>query len=272
MINKTENKNAFAVPTVRLKFPDSRAALVVGQSVRNPAIKNLKHGFFENFRVKNPLTNRILSSLNANDFSRLQPHLQPVTLTAGESLYQPHDIIRYVYFLESAVVSDLQMLEDGRTIEVAMVGKEGVTGFSSVFNSQPSLNWTEVTLAGNAFKLNAQILRQEFSAGGMLQTSLLDYINSYIGQISQKVICNNYHQMKGRFCSWLLMIQKGSGKDKFSLTHEHISRLLGVHRPGISNLAKELREREVIDYQRGEIFLLNHQILRSLACPCFHSV
>lgn len=242
MINKIESKNSFARPSARLNFPEAGVALVAGEAVRKPAPKNLKQTFFETFNGKNPSFNRILGSLSANDFSRLQPHLESVSLPLGESLYQPQDQIRYVYFPESAVISNLQMLEDGRTIEISMVGQEGVAGFSSVFDFESAINWTEVSVAGSALKLNARILKQEFGCGGSLQTALFNYVNSYIEQISRRVVCNNYHQIKGRFCSWLLTIQKRSGKDKFFLTHEQIARFLGVHRPGITNLTSELRK------------------------------
>ncbi len=269
MIKNTENKNDYARPTVQLKFSEAGAALVVSEVVRRPLIKNSKQTFLETFNVKKLTSNRLLGSLNAADFSRLQPYLEPVSLSQGESLYQPPDRIRCIYFPESAVISDLQMLEDGRTVEIAMTGKEGVTGLSSAFNSQTAANWTEVVVAGNALKLNAQILRQEFACNNSLQTSLFGCLNSYIEQISQKVICNNYHQLKERFCSWLLMLQNRSGSNRLSLTHEQIARFLGVHRPGITHLANELREREIIDYRRGQIIIINCRELENLTCSCF---
>ncbi len=269
MIKNTEIKNGYARPTVQLKFSEARAALVVNEVVKKPLIKNSKQAFLDTFNVNKLTSNRLLGSLNAADFSRLQSYLEPVLLSQGESLYQPQDRIRYIYFPESAVISDLQMLEDGRMVEIAMTGKEGVTGISSVFNSQTAANWTEVIVAGKALKLNAQILKQEFTCNNSLQTSLFDYVNSYIEQISQKVICNNYHQLKERFCSWLLMLQNRNGGDEFSLTHEQIARFLGVHRPGISHIANELREREIIEYRRGQILILNLRELENLTCSCF---
>lgn len=164
------------------------------------------------------------------------------------------------------------MLEDGRTVEVAMTGKEGIIGFSSVFNSRIAANWTEVIVAGSALKLNAQILKQELGCNSMLQSSLFAYINYYIERISQKIICYNYHQLKERFCSWLLMLHNRNGSDRFFLTHEQIARFLGVHRPGISNVASELRERKIIDYRRGQIIIVNGQELKKLTCSCFYSI
>jgi CRP-like cAMP-binding protein len=272
MINKTENKNGYPRRSAQLKFSKGSAALDIGEAVKKPFVKSSRQAFLESFNVRKMSSNQVLSSLNAADFARLRPYLEPVSLKLGESIYQPQDCIRYIYFPESAVISDLQMLEDGRTVEIAMTGKEGVVGLSSIFNSHTATNWTEVVVAGNSLRLNAQVLKQEFSCNNSLQTSLFDYVNSYIEKISQKVICNNYHQLKERFCSWLLMLQNRNGGNKFPLTHEHIARFLGVHRPGVSHIALELRERKIIDYSRGQVIILNYEQLENLSCSCFYSI
>ncbi len=269
MINKAENKNGYVRTTVQLKFSKAGAALNINEVLKKPFAKNSRQAFPEPFNVKKTVSNQVLNSLNAVDFAHLRPYLEPVSLVLGESLYQPQDRIHYIYFPETAVISDLQMLEDGRTVEIAMIGKEGIVGLSSVFNSQTAANWTEVVVAGNALKLNAQILKQEFGSNNSLQTSLFGYVNSYIEQISQKIICNNYHQLKERFCSWLLMLQRRSDSNEFFLTHEQIARFLGVHRPGITHIASELREGAIIDYRRGQIIILKHQELENLTCSCF---
>lgn len=270
MINKTENKSAFAQSKVQLKFPKINAALRVSDVLIKPLIKN-RAAFLETHKTKKSILNKWLRSLNANDLSRLQPHLEPVALKVGQSLYQPHARVRSVYFPESAVISNLQMLEDGRTIEIAMTGNEGAVGLSSIFNSEPSDNWTEVSVAGTALKLNAQFIKQEFVCNGSLQSPLLNYLNSYIEQISRRAICNNYHLIEARFCGWLLALRNCHDSNKFFLTHEQIARYLGVHRPGISHIAKELRGNKVIDYKRGQIIILDYQKLKSLTCSCFYS-
>lgn len=272
MINKTENKNGYVRTTAQLKFPNSSATLDINGVIKKTLVKNYRQAFLETSNIKKLSSNRLIGLLNVNDFARLRPHLEPVTLSPGENLYQPQDHIRHIYFPETAVISDLQMLEDGRTVEIAMTGKEGVVGLSSVFNSQTAANWTEVVVAGTALKLNAQFLKQELGSNNSLQSSLFGCINSYIEQISQKVICNNYHQLKERFCSWLLMLQNRNGGNKFFLTHEQIARFLGVHRPGISHITLSLREKGIIDYRRGQIIILKHRELENLTCSCFYSI
>jgi len=272
MIDKSENKNGYPQPNAQLKFPKINVAFDFDEAAKKPFKRSSGQALLENFNAGKFSSNRLLASLNAADFSRLQPYLKPVLLSFGEILCEPQDRVRYVYFPESAVVSNLQMLEDGRTIETAMTGREGVTGLASIFNSQPASDWTEVSVAGSALRLNAQILKQEFYCCGTLQASLFKYLGSYIEQISQRVICNNYHLMEKRFCSWLSMLQNRHHKDKFFLTHEQIARYLGVQRPLISNLARKLREAGIIHYRRKEIIILDFPKLQSLACPCFHAI
>lgn len=272
MINKIENRNGYQQQKAQLKFSEINVAFDVNSVVKKPFAKSAKQAFLETFNVKKTAFNQFLGSLNAADFARLCPYLEPVALAIGESLYRPQDRIRYIYFPESAIVSDLQMLEDGRTVEVAMTGREGIVGLSSVFNSQTAANWTEVVVQGNALKLNAQIFKQEFAGSETLQTSLFGRVSSYIERLSQKVICNNYHQLRERFCCWLLMLQDRNGGDKFSLTHEQIAGFLGVHRPGISHIANELRDKAIIDYRRGQIIILDRRELENLTCSCFCSI
>jgi CRP-like cAMP-binding protein len=272
MINKVENKNGYVGTAAQLKFPNVSTGLDINGIIKKPLVKNYRQAFLEASNSRKLSSNRLLGLLNVNDFVRLRPHLEPVTLSLGESLYQPQDHIRHIYFPETAVISDLQMLEDGRTVEIAMTGKEGVVGLSSVFNSQTAANWTEVVVPGTALKLNAQLLKQEFGLNNSLQNSLFSYVNSYIEQISQKVICNNYHQLKERFCSWLLMLQNRNGGNRFFLTHEQIARFLGVHRPGISHITLNLRDKGIIDYRRGQITILKPRELENLTCSCFYSI
>ncbi len=221
--------------------------------------------------IKTFLANRLLNALPDIDFARLLPNLQTVSFKGGEDVYQPDGSSDFLYFPETAVFSQLNILEDGRTVETAMIGSEGIAGMSSVLSFQPATPWTQALIAGSALRINAQIFKQEFNRGGFLQAEVLDYLNSYVTQISQKVICNNHHRIEERFSTWLLMLDDRNEKSKLVLTHDQIARFLGVHRPSISCVAQDLRDDGVIDYIRGQIFILDRQRLKSLACECYSS-
>ena len=218
---------------------------------------------------KKQIRNEILKSLSVTTVEEIFPFIEQVHLNPGEYIYQPDDIINYLYFPETAIISDFQILEDGKTLEVAMIGREGIAGINSVFNSHSSPNWLQVSISGKALRIDSTIFRREFNNCEVLQNLFFDYINMYIAQISQKVICNNHHSVEERLCCWLLMISDRCELNKLPLTQEQIAGFLGVHRPSITLITQSLREKGIIDYVRGKISILDKEKLEVLSCDCY---
>jgi len=218
------------------------------------------------------LTNRLLSSLPAEDFSRIFPHLEPVSLAAGQVLYKLDDEIRLAYFPETAVVSHLYILSEGGMTEADMVGREGMTGLSAVFSAPTPSYLTEVALAGSALRVRVDVLRQEFARAGALQQMLLKYSSARIALLSRRAVCNGNHRVEERMCTWLLMMYDRAGETPLALTHERISRHLGTRRAGVTSAATTLRDRGVIDYTRGRIRITDREALEAAACECYPSV
>ncbi len=204
--------------------------------------------------------------------SKIRPFLKHTQLYKDEYLFQQDDRVEFIYFPETAVISEFQMLEDGRTIEVAVTGAEGAVGISSVWSTSTAVNCAQVCVGGDAYKIETELLERELTYTRPLQRWLHDQINSYIKQISQKVICNTHHAVEERFCTWLLMLQDRSKKNKFNLTQEYIAGVLGVYRPSVTCMAKSLREKSAIDYVRGQIFITDRQKLKKMACDCYTEV
>lgn len=223
----------------------------------------------QSYLYKYQIGNDIINNLPANLLANISSFAELVYLKNNESLYQPDDSIHFLYFPETAVISEFQILEDGRTIEVAMIGREGVIGINSIFNSHSSQNWSQVSVAGKALRVDANIFRQEFSHCEPLQELFFEFVNKYISQISQKVICTSHHSVEERLCCWLLMIQDRCCKDTLLLTQEQIARLLGVHRPSVTLITQLLRQNGIIDYVRGKIFILDRQKLEFSSCSCY---
>ncbi len=223
-------------------------------------------------QLKKIISNEFLTTLFDSDFVRLLSYLEPVTLSAGEDIYQADEPVKYAYFPENAVFSQLNILEDGRMCEISMVGKEGVVGFPAMFNSCLPKFWTQISVAGTAFKIRTDVFRREFAHSTTIQVGLFDYANIYISQISQKATCNNYHRIEERFCTWLLMLQDRCGSNRLNLTHEQIAGYLGVNRPSITHVTQALREQKVIDYLRGKIYILDRNKLKKSACVCYTAV
>lgn len=195
-----------------------------------------------------------------------------VSLAAGQTLYGADENNDYVYFPETAVVSHLYNLADGSALEIAMVGSEGASGLCAVFGLMRSPHQAVVTIEGKAWRVKAEILRQEFSRGGNLQARLLDYANTYLAEISQKVVCASFHTIEKRLCRWLLMIHDRLKTNQLAVTHEQMSQFLGVNRPSLSMVAKALRDQGLINYARGKVFILNRRGLEAAACECYSAV
>jgi CRP-like cAMP-binding protein len=215
------------------------------------------------------LTNRILTGLPGSDFARLLPHLEPVEVACDKNLYFLGDQPEFIYFPENAIVSHLHILRDGGTIETDMVGREGLTGLSAVFNTHPPERWTKVIVGGSALRVKAGVMRQEFSLGGGLQQALLTYASERLAQVAQRAVCNGLHTVEQRLCSWLLMLYDRAGDERLPLTHERIARQLGTRRAGITELATSLRARGHISYSRGLIRIVNREGLEAAACECY---
>lgn len=215
------------------------------------------------------LTNKLLSGLPAEDFSRLFQHLEPVSLSANQVLYKLDEEQHFAYFPEAAVVSHLYILSEGGMTEADMVGREGMVGLSAVFDAPTPAYLTEVTLAGTALRVRAEVLRQEFARGGAFQRSLLKYAGARIALLSRRAVCNGNHRVEERLCTWLLMMYDRAGETPLALTHERISRHLGTRRAGVTSAATTLRDRGVIDYTRGHIRVLDRGAMEAAACECY---
>lgn len=217
-------------------------------------------------------TNQILLSLPKNILKALQPSMKRIELEQETYLFQPDDEPDYVYFPETAAVSEFQILEDGRMVEVAIIGREGAIGLSKLFCSTPIPNCVQVMQAGTAIRLNIRdarlLVRQKPDAAFYFYP----FVDTYIRQISQKTICNLYHSVKARFCTWLLMVQDRCDNRILHLTHEQIARTLGVYRPRITCIAREMKRLKIIDYSRGGISIRNRSEIELSACNCYADI
>lgn len=213
--------------------------------------------------------NQILALALAHDFECLTPHLELVSLCAGRELHGQSENSDFVYFPETAVVSHIHNLADGNTLEIALVGREGATGLCTVIGSQPAMHQAIVTIGGKAWRIKTEVLRQEFLRSRKLQALLLDYFNTHLAQVSQRVVCTSFHLLEKRLCSWLLMLHDRAGEIQLTMTHEQMSQLLGVYRPSLTMVAKTLRKQGLINYVRGKLYILDRRGLERSACECY---
>ncbi len=212
--------------------------------------------------------NQILAALSAEEHERFSANLEPVALRLSQVLFRPDESIDYVYFPTTCIVSLLTELEDGAGVEVGLVGREGVVGIAVIFGGTETKVAT-VQKAGEALRIKAGLLREEFSRGGTLHSGLLRHTHALMTQISQSVACNTRHHIPGRLARWLLMFHDRAQTDEFELTHQFLSNMLGVRRSGVSEAAEELQRLGLISNDRGRIKMLDRKGLEQYACECY---
>jgi CRP-like cAMP-binding protein len=226
----------------------------------------------ENTRATGKLrsSNLILEAIPAEIRRVLEPSLKTVSLSKEQFLYQEEDRLNYIYFPETAVISEFKILEDGRMVEVALTGKEGAIGLPTLISeSHVAPNCAQVSQAGTAKRIDAETFEKVLHSDERLRVRMSHFLDLYIRQLSQKAICNMYHSVKERLCTWLLMVQDRCGRTTLNLTHEQIARILGVYRPSITCIAQELRDNKLINYSRGGISIIDRRQIEQAACNCY---
>jgi len=219
-----------------------------------------------------PIANQLLAALPKKDYQRLQPHMEEVPLVFEEILYQPNALLSDVYFPNSGIVSLLAGVNERSTLEVGLVGNEGVVGLSVFMGVNSSLNRAVVQGAGSAMKMKATAFRKMSNHGGSLQQLLQRYSHSVLTQISQSAVCNQFHAVDARLARWLLMSHDRMGDDEFQLKQEFLSNMLGVRREGVSKAAGDLQKRKLIRYSRGRLTILDRAGLEATSCGCYEII
>jgi CRP-like cAMP-binding protein len=220
----------------------------------------------------NPHQNHLLAALPPGDYERVAAHLELTPMKLGDVLYEPSGRMRHVYFPTSSIISLLYVMEDGASAEIAIVGNEGVLGISLFMGGDTTPSRAVVQSAGFAFRLKAQLLKEEFERFGPTMHLLLRYTQALITQMSQTAVCNRHHSVDQQLCRWLLLSLDRLQSSELSMTQELISNMLGVRREGVTEAAGKLQLAGLIRYQRGRITVLDRPGLEARTCECYQVV
>lgn len=220
----------------------------------------------------NLFRNRILSALLATEYKQLLPRLEHVTLARGQIIYRADEDIKDVYFPEEAVIAMVDTMDNGRTVEVGLIGREGIVGVNIVLGGVATPDKAIVQLAGRAMKMRSKHLRAEMHFGSRLQRFLLAYSRAFLAVISQSVACSQYHDVEQRLARWLLTINDYAGSREFSMDHKSIALMLGVRREGVTEAAGKFQMAELIRYHRGRITVIDAAGLGKKACECYRYI
>ena len=209
--------------------------------------------------------NTLLSSLSTGDFDLLAPHLESVTLELRKTLEQPNKRIEAVYFPQSGFASVVAVQRGGKEVEVGLIGREGMTGLPIVLGNHRSPHATYIQAPGKGHSIPASELRQAMQTSGSLRDSLLKFVQAFGVQTTHTAICNARSKMEVRLARWLLMAQDRIQGDTLPLTHEFLSLMLAVRRPGVTDALKALRQRGLISYRRAEITIKDRKGMTRVA-------
>ncbi len=163
------------------------------------------------------IKNRLLAALPASEYQRLAPHLEIVSLSRDQVLYDSGSVISHVYFLNQGMVSLVSIMENGEIVEVGLVANEGMVGMPVCWGGNTTTTSAMVQIPGNAMRMNASLLKTEFSRGGPLQSLLLRYTQALYTQVSQSAACNRLHTLEERLARWLLTIHDRMQSDSLTL-------------------------------------------------------
>ena len=216
--------------------------------------------------------NRLLTSLPPADFGRLAASLTPVTLSLKQFLLEADEPIGAAHFIETGIISYLNYLEGGEALEIGLIGSEGMLGLPLILGVDRAPVGAMVQLKGKALRIGPQALRQAFNGSEALRTKLLLYMQAFHIQVSQTAVCNSHHTLEERLIRWLLMAHDRAGNDRFPMTHEFMSLMLGVRRAGVTVTAGALKHADLIHYANGCVTVLDRPGLEAAACECYGNV
>jgi len=165
------------------------------------------------------MNNRILKALPAKEYRILSSQLKEVMLPKGAILHEAGERIGQVYFPNDAMISYLSGTAEGESVEVCVVGNEGVVGIAALLSDSTAFR-AVVQVPGSAVRISREVLRREFKRGESLHRVLLHYTNALLIQVAQTAVCNKFHSVEERFCRWLLLAHDRTSGDKLPLTQE----------------------------------------------------
>jgi CRP-like cAMP-binding protein len=237
-----------------------------------PDSMNSSEGLLMTIGALAPNNNRLLASLPAEEYRRLLPDLQPIELEVGDILQKPGQNQACAIFPCAGSVAMNYQMEDGASVAIAVVGREGLVGLSMFLDGAPASSYAVVQTAGHAFRLGAGPVLRELRSPGRLQLLAFRYVQALMTQTAQTAVCNRHHNLDQQICRWLLLSLDRHPGNELNMTQESIAQMLGVRREGITAAAGKLQDAGVINYSRGRIVILDRPALEALACECYSVV
>ncbi|GAB2888572.1 Crp/Fnr family transcriptional regulator [Paralcaligenes sp. KSB-10] len=213
--------------------------------------------------------NRLIAGLPRKDRDQFLAHCEPVELALAEILAEPGERIRHIYFPKNSFISLVAPIDGRASLEVGLVGDEGMLGISLLLGVNVSPLHALVQGSGSALRMSAVSFRRELELSAALQQRLKRYLYVILGQLAQTAACTRFHVVEQRLARWLLMTQDRAHSNTFHITHEFLAYMLGVRRVGVTKAATSLQNQKLISYSRGNITILDLDGLNKASCSCY---
>jgi CRP-like cAMP-binding protein len=221
---------------------------------------------------RDPRRNTLLKALAADEYTRLERHLQVVAFPAKQAAYEANDAVTTVYFPLTGVLALVTLLEGGQTLAVASIGNEGFVGHALVLGGSRMPHHVICKLASTCAAVRADTLRELLRLEGRLQTLLLRNTQALFNQVAQIAACNRVHPVEQRLARCFLMMHAQTGMSEFPVTHEFLGEMLGVRRASITGAAAALQRAGLLRNARGHIVIRNRAGLEAAACECHRAI
>jgi CRP-like cAMP-binding protein len=219
-----------------------------------------------------PQKNALIAALSAAECDRLSNDLELVPLILGQVLYESGQTMSHAYFPIDCIVSLLYVMKNGESAEIAIVGNEGMIGIALFMGGESTMSRAIVQNAGHAYRLKAQVLKDEFHCGGALSRLLLMFTSALITQMVQTAACNRRHPVDQQLCRWMLLSLDRLSSSRISMTEKLIGNMLGLGAADVTNATDLLQKAGLIRYNAGEITVLDRAGVEKRSCECYEVV
>ena len=238
--------------------------LVPCSGYRGPRTKNIS-----STDQHRPQQNALLAALSAAECERLAKDLELVPITLGQVLYESGETMSRAYFPTDCVVSLLYVMKYGESAEIAIVGNEGMVGIALFMGGESTMSRAIAQNAGYAYRLKAQVIKDEFHGGGAFSRLLLMFASALITQMVQTAACNRHHPVDQQLCRWMLLSLDRLPSSQIRITEKLIGNMLGLDRARVLKATNVLEKAGLIHYDDGHITVLDRAGVEERSCECY---